>query len=193
MMLSKLVHFNEGEEENKIRCYTDVLIILSNADISIQSLVTQCVIGSQVKINCFLLKVLLRRNLMNLKDFDLLAGEKVKSRKIDDIDGVINVLRSLIIKEKIFSIFTFIQTIKELSEIPKDFAEKELTLDSEIFIENLKEFLTKGFDSIDKSFNKCNMAQEYEKINKDVTNAFGTPNNHLFELSISFIESSFST
>jgi hypothetical protein len=45
---------------------------------------------------------------MNLKDFDLLAGEKVKSRKIDDIDGVINVLRSLIIKEKIFSIFTFI-------------------------------------------------------------------------------------
>ena len=35
MMLNKLVHFNEGEEEGKIRCYTDVLIILSNADLSI--------------------------------------------------------------------------------------------------------------------------------------------------------------
>ena len=45
---------------------------------------------------------------MNLKDFDHLAAEKIKNKKIEDIDGIINVLRSLIIKEKIFSIFTFI-------------------------------------------------------------------------------------
>ena len=33
MMLDKLVRFGEGEDEGKIRCYTDVLIILSNTDL----------------------------------------------------------------------------------------------------------------------------------------------------------------
>jgi hypothetical protein len=32
-MLGKLISFGEVEDEGKIRCYTDVLIILSNADL----------------------------------------------------------------------------------------------------------------------------------------------------------------
>ncbi len=107
MMLSKLISLGEGEEDCKIRCYTDVLIILSNTDIQLQNLITQTVIGSTNKINCFLVKVLLRRNLMNLKDFDTLAAQKIKSKNINDIDSIIEVFKSLIIKEKIFSIFTF--------------------------------------------------------------------------------------
>jgi hypothetical protein len=33
MILSKLINFGENEDEGKIRCYTDVLIILSNTDL----------------------------------------------------------------------------------------------------------------------------------------------------------------
>ena len=193
MMLDKLVRFGEGEDEGKIRCYTDVLIILSNTDLQLQNLITQTVIGSDSKINCFLVKVLLRRNLMNLRDFDSLAALKVKSKGIDDIDSIVDIFKSLIIKEKIFSIFTFNQTIKELSEVQQEFAIKELSLDSEIFIENLKEFLSKDFETIEKSFSKCNMAQEYERIGKDVQLIFGSENQQIFELAIEFIEGAIST
>jgi hypothetical protein len=95
---------------------------------------------------------------MNLKEFDSLASNKVKSKNIEDIDAIIELFKSLIIKEKIFSIFTFNQTIKELSEIQPEFASKELALDSEIFIDNLKEFLSKDFETVDKSFSRFNMA-----------------------------------
>lgn len=49
-------------------------------------------------------------------------------------------------------------TIKELSEVSKEFAEKELNLDSEIFVENLKEFLVKDFEYIERSFGASNLA-----------------------------------
>jgi hypothetical protein len=118
--------------------------------------------------NGFLIKILLRRNLMNLKEFDTLASKKVKSKQASEVDSIIDIFRCLIIKEKIFSIFTFILTIKELSEIPKEFAEKELELDSEIFIENLKEFLSRDYEYIERSFGASNLAQEYDKIGKEV-------------------------
>ena len=66
-------------------------------------------------------------------------------------------------------------------------------MDSEIFIENLKEFLSKDFETIEKSFSKCNMAQEYERIGKDVQLIFGSENQQIFELAIEFIEGAIST
>lgn len=109
---------------------------------------------------------------MNLRVFDELASKKVSSRVAQEIDGVIEVLRGLIISEKIFSIYTFNQTIKELSEIGLEFAQRELSLDSEVFIENLREFLSRGSDQTDRSFGKCNMAQEYDRINKQTQTIF---------------------
>lgn len=83
MMLSKILSFNEGEEESKIRCYTDVLIILSNADLTLQNLITKKVImNSDKPINGFLIKILLRRNLMNLKEFDTQASLKIKAKSV---------------------------------------------------------------------------------------------------------------
>lgn len=75
MLLNKILSLSEGEEESQIRCYTDVLIILSNADMTLQNLITQKVItNTERPINSFLVKILLRRNLMNLKEFDTLAS-----------------------------------------------------------------------------------------------------------------------
>ena len=70
-MLAKMVALQEEQFDNKAKCFTDVLIIFSNADHSLQQKITRFLFEENGQgYHAQVTNMFIKRNLICLKEFD---------------------------------------------------------------------------------------------------------------------------
>jgi len=143
MVLKNL--FN-SEINDKLIYYSDVLVIYSNYNTKLPKDITEWIfsIDENERYKSQIIIVFLRRNLLHVADFDAKYAQVLGEMKPDFIyplNCIIQILKTLVIEERIFTIFTFKKIIEKIKAFYKTDIYNMLTNEYTIFIDNLIQYL----------------------------------------------------
>ena len=181
-ILDKLLFGQHSIE--KIKYYTDVLIIYSNCNTKLPHYITKYLfsLDDQRCFKAYQLSVFLRRNLIHLKDFDSYMAESLRNSNISALNCIIQVLKNLVIEEKIFSIHSFPKILAEITSLGKTDILKSVSLESSIFIKNLVDYMENENQINSLKFRLTNLEPEYNKLFQDVHEYFKAKHDSIYQL-----------
>jgi hypothetical protein len=119
-LLEILFKIPENKVDAKLRNYSDILLIYSGYHSKLSKKITEWYFTSchsETKFNSNTLIIFLRRNLIHIVDFDTGYAnllEKVDINNTAPINCIVFVLKSLVIEDRIFTIFTFKKIVEKL-------------------------------------------------------------------------------
>lgn len=168
----------------KIKYYTDILIIYSNCNTKLPQYITRHLFSleDQKCFKAYLLSVFLRRNLIHLKDFDTFMADSLRNKNLYALNCIIQVLKNLVIEEKIFSIHSFPKILLEITTLGKTDVIKSVSLESSIFIKNLVDYMENENQINSLKFRLTNLEPEYNKLFQDVHEYFKSKHDSIYQL-----------
>lgn len=108
-----------SEISDKLIYYSDVLVIYSNYNTKLPKDITEWIfsIDENDRYKSQIIIVFLRRNLLHVANFDAKYTQvlaEMKSDFIVPLNCIITILKTLVIEERIFTIFTFSQIVEKI-------------------------------------------------------------------------------
>lgn len=156
-----------------LKHFSDVLIIYSNINSKLPKQITEWIF--KLKDETFkhpLISVFLRRNLLHLKEFDSLYSKVLAEKNIVALNCIVQVLKSLVIEEKIFSIHSFPKILAEITKIGHTEIIDQVSFEVSIFIRNLIDYIENKNKINSLMFRLTNLEPEYKKLFQDVSEYF---------------------
>ena len=180
----------------RIRSYSDILVICCNYNPKLTKSITEWFFTAphESKWNHSILTIFLRRNLLHISDFD--AGyanvlEHLEFKNVTPLDCIVYVLKSLVIEQKIFAIYTFKRIVEKLIGIqrkkvaPIDQIFSHLAPEVSTFIEHLADFMKMNNDyTYSIQLRLTNIDPQYKKLFKDVDDYFKKPDLSFYKLAV---------
>ena len=167
--------FYEPYNQEKIVRFSDVLTIFCNLSTQLTSYITQWIFKKEKDDRRYqpqLLTQFLKRNLVSFKNFDTLYAKNLSAENIPAITCIVQILKSLVIQDKIFSVHSFPHIVQALVQLEADTALKaQLSQDCTIFLQNLREYLSNEEKNKSK-FRLTLLEPEYKKLLQDVKQYF---------------------
>ena len=192
--LAKMVLQNlfTSEINDKLIYYSDVLVIYSNYNTKLPKDITEWIfsIDENDRYKSQIIIVFLRRNLLHVADFDTKYAEVLDSMKpevILPLNCIITILKTLVIEERIFTIFTFKKIIEQIKGFYKTDIYNMLTNEYTIFIDNLIQYLKQTNYITSIKFRLTNLELEYNKLIKDVEDYFKRPDEEFYHVTVKFL------
>lgn len=174
--------FKPSQNANdRLRYYTDILVIYSNYNPKLSKFITEWyfTLESKQKYSHSMLIVFLRRNLLHLVDFDSSYAavlDQVDNNNIQPLECIVQVLKCLVIEQRIFAIYTFKKIVEKLIGFQRKRLFSSLQPEVGIFIENLSEFMKANTNYLSSiKFRLTNIEPEYKKLLTDVEEYFLKP------------------
>jgi len=176
----------------KLRYYSDVLVIYSNYNALLPKDITYWIFkvfnGNRYIHQIYI--VFLRRNLIHLLDFDTFYAEalgEVRQNFMYPLNCIVQVLKNLVIEERIFTIYTFRGIVEKISAFHNTPIFNHLTPEITIFINNLIQYKSSSNDYIRSiKFRLTNLELEYKKLLNDVEDYFMKPDLKFYQQSMNF-------
>lgn len=128
-----------------------------------------------------LISVFLRRNLLHIKNFDELYSEILTEDNNQALDCIVFVLKSLVIEDKIFSIYSFPKILKKLMKLGKLKMVEKFNIEIQIFLKNLIDYIENENKIHSLMFRLTNLEPEYRKLFQDVNEYFRKLNKKIYE------------
>lgn len=179
---------------DKLCYYSDVLVIYSNYDPNLPKEITNWIfkLPAEKRYIHQIFIVFLRRNLLHLVKFDQQyanALNEITQTFLEPLISIVQVLKNLVIEERIFMIYTFSNIVERISSFHKSKFYNHLTPEVTIFIDNLIQYKATSNDYITSiKFRLTNLEPEYKKLLNDVEDYFTKPDLEFYKLSMSFLK-----
>ena len=181
-----------SEITDKLIYYSDVLVIYSNYNPKLPKDITEWIfsIDENERYKFQIIIVFLRRNLLHVSDFDTKYAsilENLKPEFILPLNCIIQILKTLVIEERIFTIFTFKKIVEKIKGFYKTDIYNLLTPEYTIFIDNLIQYLKHTNYMTSIKFRLTNLELEYNKLMKDVEEYFKRPDEQFYTITVNFL------
>ena len=114
-----------------------------------------------------------RKNMVSLHKFDAAFANKLRTEGVAHVNVVVQILKRLVIEDKIFDIQAFPKLTEQLLALDDAaFEAGRIKRGSAIFIKNLKEYMRERSDSSRTKFSLSNLEPEYAKLEFDLDEYF---------------------
>lgn len=194
IMLLEMIFTPSQQAGDKLRYYSDILVIYSNYNPKLSKFITEWYFSNEVKTKYShnILIVFLRRNLMHLVDFDTsyaIVLDSVDQNNLMPLDCIVQVLKCLVIEQRIFAIYTFKKIVEKLIGFQRKRLFNSLQPDVAIFIENLADFMKTNNNYLSSiKFRLTNIEPEYKKLLTDVEDYFLKPDFAFYKQAINLLK-----
>ena len=186
---------HSSNNADKFRCYSDVLMILGNFNNKISKIVTSWYFENEFehKYSSNMVVAPIRRNLIHLADFDTgfaLLLDNVESNKVDPLVCIVDVLKYIVIDQRLFSIHTFKKIVEKIIGIKQKRFYHLLPQEVTLFIDNLNDFIKQTQEFVSSiQFRLTSIEPEYKKLLSDVSEYFTNPDYGFYRQSITLFKS----
>lgn len=170
-----------GLEMEKCKALFDLVGLLHKFNKNISSILAEILasIQEKKKNKLNLVGYLFRKNLINLKKFDKAFASRLRDDGPTHVNVTVQILKRLVIEEKIFDIQAFPEITEELIKLdPSQSANKALKSGSRIFIKNMSDYLREQTASNRTKFSLSNLETEYSKLRIDLDEYFTHQKEH---------------
>jgi CCR4-NOT transcription complex subunit 1 len=182
VILHKLFYFPFTME--KLRSFSDILVIYCNYNSKLPPHITKWIFALDDS-KCFkpqIQSIFLRRSLLVLKDYDEIVANLLSEKNLNAINCIISVLKTLVIDEKTFSIYSFTKITEKFVYISTSDIMNSLNLENSIFIQNLVEFIQNENKLSTLKFRLTNIEPEYKRLFADLKEYFQKLDEPMFEI-----------
>jgi CCR4-NOT transcription complex subunit 1 len=193
MVLENIFKTSQSANE-RLRYYTDILVIYGNYNPKLSKFITEWYfsLDSKQKYSHSMLIVFLRRNLLHLVDFDsnyAAVLDQVDNNNIQPLECIVQVLKCLVIEQRIFAIYTFKKIVEKLIGFQRKRLFSSLLPEVGIFIENLAEFMKANTNYLSSiKFRLTNIEPEYKKLLTDVEEYFLKPDLSFYKQAMNLLK-----
>lgn len=199
MILNSIMSPSANNQQNidRLTCYSDLLTIFSNYNAKLSKFITDWFfnLNNEAKWNHGMLIVFLRRNLLHLVEFDAAYAnvlDTIDANSLAPLDCIVQVLKSLVIEQRIFAIYTFKRIVEKLVAFQRKRIFVNVNPNTATFIENLAEFMRTNNDYLSSiKFRLTNSEPEYKKLLTDVEEYFQKPDFAFYKQSIALLKKFF--
>lgn len=192
--VEKMFRHNSPQHE-KLRFYSDLLMIFNNFNSKISKIVTSWYFENEFdnKYASSILVTPIRRNLIHLADFDAgfaLLLDSVDSNRVEPLTCIVDVLKFIVIEQRLFSIHTFKKIVEKIIGIKQKRFYHLLPQEVTLFIDNLSDFIKQTQEFVSSiQFRLTSIEPEYKKLLSDVSEYFTNPDYPFYRQSIALFKS----
>jgi CCR4-NOT transcription complex subunit 1 len=172
LIFQRIMHL--GIEMDRCRAFFDLIGLFHKFNKNISSIIAEILanIKEKKKNKLMLASYLFRKNLINLKKFDKAFAMRLRENILEHVNVTVQILKRLVIEEKIFDIQSFPEITEELLKIDISQSNKALKSGSKIFIKNMSDYLREQTASSRTKFSLSNLETEYSKLRIDLDEYF---------------------